>query len=247
MAKQKKPEAWQVHNVDWMVKHISKIIDTELSEYGRNSTWQVFDDLMDIIAITISNNLAVFNNEKEKHFQEHYQKRYSPDWMKKASEVMALISMFFESGSREDLLGRVFHNLELHNKYRGQFFTPYHVSYLMAQINLSDAKRYISKNGFISIYEPTCGAGGMVIACAQALEEMHVDVPTQTVVVAQDIDRRAVRMTYIQASACCIPCVVRQGNSLANTFEEQWFTPTFCRYDGLSKLRNDTSRRKRRL
>lgn len=36
-----------------------------------------------------------------------------------------------------DVLGEVYMELELGNKWKGQFFTPYHVSQAMASVTLS--------------------------------------------------------------------------------------------------------------
>ncbi len=33
-----------------------------------------------------------------------------------------------------DILGSVFHELELHNKWTGQFFTPFHLCQMMAKM-----------------------------------------------------------------------------------------------------------------
>ena len=43
-------------------------------------------------------------------------------------------------GEFKDVLGEVFHELELHNKWKGQFFTPQSVSDLMGRIVMNKEK-----------------------------------------------------------------------------------------------------------
>lgn len=49
--------------------------------------------------------------------------------------------------------------LELNNHWTGQFFTPYNICRLMAEMTLQDAVRKIEREGGISINDPACGAG----------------------------------------------------------------------------------------
>lgn len=69
----------------------------------------------------------------------------------------------------DDVLGDIFGALEVGNSAAGQFFTPFYISELMAQIiGFEDA---LEKKGFVSVNEPTCGAGGMIIALAKTMYE----------------------------------------------------------------------------
>lgn len=52
------------------------------------------------------------------------------------------------------------------SKQAGQFFTPYHVSQLTAQIVTENAV-----NGKYQVHEPSCGSGGMIIAVADKLRQ----------------------------------------------------------------------------
>ena len=57
------------------------------------------------------------------------------------------------------------------DKNFGQFMTPYHVSHMMAEINLSDLSLDRKRgNNPISICDPCCGTGGMMIAAGNVIK-----------------------------------------------------------------------------
>ncbi|WP_231848647.1 N-6 DNA methylase [Sphingobium sp. SYK-6] len=96
-----------------------------------------------------------------------------------------------------DVLGALFHDLELHNKARGQFFTPYTLSRFMAQVTIRDSesvKAIIGDHGFVTAMEPACGAGSMVIALAEAMRDLGINYQRHLHVTAIDIDPRAIHM-----------------------------------------------------
>lgn len=95
---------------------------------------------------------------------------------------------------------------------RGQFFTPYHVSQLMAKIIIGKPQK---RGRPLSINEPACGAGSMVIAAFETLRELGYG-PRDFYVIAQDIDALCVNMAYIQCTLLGIPAIVRHGDTLLN-------------------------------
>lgn len=48
-------------------------------------------------------------------------------------------------------------SLELGEGTWRQFFMPFHISQLMANLIIGDYSTIIEKNGYISVSEPTCG------------------------------------------------------------------------------------------
>nr|WP_277990856.1 N-6 DNA methylase [Chromobacterium haemolyticum] len=117
-------------------------------------------------------------------------------------------------------------NLELGDSWKGQFFTPYEVSYLMAAINMGDrAPVEIEKKGFITLCDPCVGGGAMVIAAAHALQDAKINYQQHMHAVAVDIDIVAVQMAYVQLSLLHIPAVVYHGNSLTVETWSTWRTP----------------------
>lgn len=115
------------------------------------------------------------------------------------------------------------------NKRTGQFFTPFNLSELCAKIESSEE---ISKeNKIIKVYEPSAGSGGMILAYAKALKEKGINYQRQLKVVAQDLDFRAVYMSYIQLSLCGIKAQVQQGDTLSESIIKDtyriFYTPSW--------------------
>ena len=57
--------------------------------------------------------------------------------------------------------------LGLANEWKGQFFTPYDICRAMAAMNLGeDLKSQIEEKGWVSVSDPACGAGALLLAFA---------------------------------------------------------------------------------
>jgi len=129
-----------------------------------------------------------------------------------------------------DFLGQVVGELALINGHMGQFFTPYDVSRMMAEITLQDAGELIREKGFITLMEPASGAGGMVIAAADVIAGQGFDVSRQLYVDATDLSPLCFKMTYLQLALRGIPATVRRGNSLSLETFDQAVTPAFLSF-----------------
>ena len=55
--------------------------------------------------------------------------------------------------------------LNLGNAGKGQFFTPYHISKLMAEITFIDGQKDIENKDIITLSEPCSGSGGIINNC----------------------------------------------------------------------------------
>ncbi len=141
-------------------------------------------------------------------------------------ELLAITSLAVQDGG-SDFLGQVVGDLELVNGHMGQFFTPYDVSRMMAEITLQDAGELIRDKGFITLIEPASGAGGMIIAAADVIAKQGFDIGRQLYVDATDLSPLCFKMTYLQLALRGIPATVRRGNSLSLEVFDQAVTPAF--------------------
>lgn len=194
---------------------------------GRHSHWQVFSDFCEMGAIAFSN--AVDHTQSEKREERYMQivKGYSREELEKISHGLAYLTMALEDDF-SDVLGHTFHGLELHNKWAGQFFTPYDVSRMMANMTIGDGedlKARIAERGFVTAQEPAVGSGSMVIALAQAMRDSDVNYQQHLHVTAIDVDLKCVHMAYLQFSLLHIPAVIVHGNTLAAEEYSRWYTP----------------------
>jgi hypothetical protein len=106
-----------------------------------------------------------------------------------------LLAIAWRGVRHGDFLGAVATELEALNTRLGQFFTPYHVSRMMATMALQDAADIIARSGFVTFQEPASGAGGMVLAAAHALEDQGFNPGLHMLVHATDLSPLCFHMT----------------------------------------------------
>ena len=204
---------------------------------------EVFDLWLEMCALAFRNQACKLrgNDTEWQENEDRYLKIVSEIGGKKGADFAAEAFSIFSASMLEnpcDFLGQFYMNNEMGNERAGQFFTPYSVSKMLSGITVEEAKEKINKfSSFevLSINDPTCGAGGMLVAAADHLffevDPVSVD---KVFLVGQDIDRRCFYMTYMQL--CAIGCMglVILGNTLANTKDRAWETPAsayFCGYE----------------
>lgn len=202
---------------------------------NRHSLWAVFRDFVAMSALALSNAADPWQRQAREAEYMAIVGRYSREEADLMARAFALVVEGLETG-HQDFLGSLFMNLELSDSWKGQFFTPYEVSLLMARMNMHDVHGYIEKNGFVRVSDPCVGGGAMVIAAAHAMLDVGLPYQRHMHAVAQDIDLTAVHMSYIQFTLLHIPAVVVHGDSLSREVRSTWRTlaHTMGRWD--SKL-----------
>ena len=185
----------------------------------------VFTTFLEITATSIAAQMDPANaDEREKRYQELASKQ-TPEALSSYARMFALLTLSIMEHAEDpcDVLGDVYHELKLNNEWNGQFFTPDHICRFMAQLTGLDVPK--DKEGPITINEPTCGSGTMVIGAVWAMQRKGIDFRRKSFFVAQDIDIRCVWMAYIQLSLYGIPAVVIHGNTLTVEEWSHWYTP----------------------
>lgn len=130
----------------------------------------------------------------------------------------------------EDFLGHVAAEIGALDVRAGQFFTPLPVCQLMAEIGLVGAGSLIQDQGFITLNEPTAGAGAMILAAADVLERQGFDPAFHMIVKAQDISQLCFHMCFLQLTFKGIPALVERANTLSMEVFEQAWTPHAFRF-----------------
>ena len=153
-------------------------------------------------------------------------RRNTPEDVRAMPELLRITALAVQQGGC-DFLGQIVGDLELMNSHLGQFFTPYDISRLIAEMTLQDAGEIMKGRGFVTLAEPASGAGGMVIAAADVIEKQGFDIGRQLYADATDLSEFCFRMTYLQLSLRGIPATVRRGNSLSLETFDQAVTPAF--------------------
>lgn len=194
----------------------------------RWSQHEVFSDFVELASLSLSNAVdwRQFDAREARYLE--IAKKYPRDQFERFPRMLGHLTLAMEqccaTGELGDVLGAVYMQLELGNDRAGQFFTPYHVSQLMARLLVGDGAEAREK-GFLDVMEPACGAGGMVIAMADALRQAGLNPQSAMHATCIDIDPRCVHMTYLQLSLLHIPAIVLHGNSLSGEVWSRWYTP----------------------
>jgi len=145
------------------------------------------------------------------------------DTVRAYPELLGLAANAIRQGC--DFLGSVATEMEVLNARIGQFFTPYEVARMMAMMSLEDAAALIGQNGFLTLQEPASGAGGMVLATAQTLQDNGFDPGLHMLVNAIDVSPLCFHMTFLQLSLRGIPALVEHGNTLSGERFARAWTP----------------------
>lgn len=208
----------------------------------QHGAWKVWQDFIDLCAISISNVLDKREGiwkEREKFFLS-VKDSYTDEDYEVFARLFALVAKALNENPEQDFLGDLYMNLNFGDGWKGQFFTPYHVSEMMARMMIGErTQNEINEKGYVSVNDPACGAGCMLIAFAQAYKAVtNTSYHDSVLFVGQDIDPVVAKMCYIQLSMLGCSGYVVIGNSLtqpivgegvaANCSERNiWFTPMY--------------------
>ncbi len=206
--------------------------------YSRNA-WEVWADLMSVMACSISNavdRIPGHFEARETEYERCIKRLGSVDT---AAEVFTIVVMALEKNPAQDFLGAMYMKLNLGNHWKGQFFTPYHVCHLMAEMTVGNAGTEIEEKGWISIGDPCVGGGAMMIAAANVFRSNNINYQNHVLFVGQDIDRVVAMMAYIQLSLLGCAGYIVVGDSLSHPltgytlfpqeseYQEIWYMPMF--------------------
>lgn len=202
-----------------------KLIAGHLRDVGRNGIYRAYEDFVEMSAVAFSNGIPFHAcQERENRYLEIVRK-YERDDLDLFAKMLALL-IDAMGDEITDHLGQLFHHLELHNHYRGQYFTPMPLCELMGRITIDDHLDEATKrNGHVTVSEPACGSGATVIGFVRAFRDLGYNYQTQMHVTAVDVDIRCVHMAYLQLSLLHIPAVIVHGNTLTLEEWSHWHTP----------------------
>ena len=229
-------------------KEFVRIID-RLS-YSRQK-WQVWSDLVAAMACAISNSVDRRNDHWERREKEYLACVKNMGDAEAAARAFAVVVDALEANPDQDFLGDMYMSLELGNHWTGQFFTPYSISRMMAEMMLPDPAEKIRQKGWISICDPCIGGGAMLVAAAGKLRRQEVNYHDHALFIGQDIDRIVGMMAYIQLSLLGCPGYIVIADTLRNPVvgdalmpaeqegQEFWYTPFYFKdtWDARRRIR----------
>ena len=209
----------------------------------RHNRWTVWADFVVMTAISISNTVDKSNAEAREKTYMALASKYDKQELECICRMLAETVSGIDENPDQDFLGELFMGLELGNDHNGQFFTPYNVCKMTAKMTCGkDLEEKIERRGWVSVNDPACGAGALLVAFANECKLQNVNYQTSVLFVAQDIDYIVGCMCYIQlsllgcpgyvviADSILNPCTGIDGNPLVPTpGENVWYTPMYFR------------------
>lgn len=186
--------------------------------------YKVWSDIMTMFSIALENALLQ-SEEKEQQYLKIASK-YEKQRLHTICQLPALIIQMLDERPY-DVLGQLYMELEIGNKNSGQFFTPPELSQAIAQLNSPDLAETLCQYEFISLQEPACGSGGMILAFIELIIKAGFDPAQKIWVHATDVDPVVSRMCHIQLSLWNVPAKIVIGNTLTQHVEEVLHTPAF--------------------
>ena len=121
----------------------------------------------------------------------------------------------------EDILGGHYMEFALSSKgqqWNGEFHTPKPVCDFMARMTIGDVES-LPADGPITVCEPACGAGAMILSLAEACTP---EVRRRLRVTAIDINRTACDMAFINTTLWGVPTRIIHGNTLSMEYWAAW-------------------------
>ena len=212
------------------MEEIVKII-TNMS--GKYAPILIFEDFVKLATIAISNSTDVIHTKIWQKREQQYESiisKYTIEEFENFVKILGILVNLFEK-EIYDYLGEIYMKCEMGNSRTGQFFTPFYLSELTAKLSIDDIEKLKKTDDIITLNEPTCGGGGLILAYLKILKDNNINYQKRVKIVAQDLDFRSVYMTYVQLSLIGARAKVVQGDTIANRNVKKkeciFYTPTW--------------------
>jgi type I restriction-modification system DNA methylase subunit len=176
-------------------------------------TYRVFDAFVRFAACA----LAAQTREAE-YLEEA--KRWKRDELGLFAQALGSLVREMESEPFTDLIGGYYMEFALSSKgqqWNGEYHTPKPICDMMARMAFDPGS--LPAEGPITVCEPACGAGAMILSVGEACPP---EVRRRLRVTAIDINRTACDMAFINTTLWGIPTRVIHGNTLSSEYWAAW-------------------------
>jgi N-6 DNA Methylase len=163
---------------------------------------------------------ALAAQTREKEYLEEAQ-RWERSDLDLFGQALGALVCEMETKPFEDVIGGYYIEVAVSTKgqqWNGEFHTPKAVCELVAGMLLGDINSFPAE-GPITVCEPACGAGAMILALGRVCPP---EMRRRLRVTAIDINRSACHMTFINTTLWGIPTRVIHGNALSMECWAAW-------------------------
>lgn len=144
------------------------------------------------------------------------------------SDALAKLVLALEHSPEQDFLGEIYMEKILAKGNNGQTITPYDVASLCSKISCGEElEKQITEKGYITINDPACGTGVMLIAFANHMRELGINYQKDCLFIAQDIVPQSAKQCFLQLSLLGCSAIISCGNSITNEIYDTWYTPMY--------------------
>ena len=210
---------------------------------------EIWSDWVVMLAIAISQRVDYLQSREDLY--KNISAKYSGEELESFCKLNALYFEMVEGKQFQDLLGHLYMQLDMGNNKTGQFFTPYHISQMVAGLyQEDDIKKDLREKGWASVMDPACGGGSLLIAMAERLHNDGVQYQKKVIFIGQELSFVTACSAYIQMSMNGMPGAIVVGDTLHEPFDEDllnlvvdrekhenvWITPMYFS-DEITSLR----------
>lgn len=190
----------------------------KINDFRSNDVWEIYNDFL----ILSAENFRKLLDKDFKSTHKIYTK-YNDTEINLFNEMLIILDGLLQN-DKKDHLGDLLMELEMANKLNGQFFSPFDISLISSMVGITkdDVDKKIKEKGYITLHEMSVGGGAIVIAVAKLLIEWGYDPKENLLVICNDIDKKAIYMSYIQFTLLDIPAVVLEMDTLTQEIKDVW-------------------------
>jgi len=205
-------------------RQLVKLLQKIAEKRGIHETFITF---LELSALTISNRyyLKQFKERENRYLEiaNNLSKEEMDGFAQMLAALIEALKYEADSGKLHDVLGDIYHQLGLHNKWKAQFFTPMGICDMMGLLTVSNPPR----GKHLMVNEPCAGSGAIILGFVNAMIRKELSWTRDLTVIATDSDLKCVHMAYLQFSLYGIPAIVTHGNTLTQEEWSRWFTPMY--------------------
>lgn len=178
----------------------------------RYRTFEKFSDFCNLAFYSLANSVYKSDSLEQKYMS--IIRKYNREDANNFAQLLGITIAALEENPDQDFLGQLYMELEIGNPRCGQYFTPYILTEGMAKLNCQNIDEIIQEKGYITVQEPACGSGAMMIALRNLM--VSKDLGTNNLFVqCIDVDFLCFCMCYIQLSLLGVAGEIIHGNSLS--------------------------------